>query len=226
MTPATLFTTPDFLVRPMGADGVPALQALWNLNPAYFQAVNGRPALPNEAQLEFDEYPPPEMRYSQRWFAGVYRRPTGVRRVARGDGAEPPLPAGDAGAPLVGLVVVVSDLMAVGVWHITLFWLATEWYGQGAGQQLWQGLETWIRAQPGARWLRLGVVRGNTRAEAFWARQGFVTVRERPGVDTGGRINTLAVCVKPLRAEADAGAELADYLACVLRDRGEAAASP
>jgi ribosomal protein S18 acetylase RimI-like enzyme len=222
MAAEPLFETPDFTVRPIGPEGLPALQALWNANPAYFQAVNGRPALPDEAQQEFDEYPPPEMPFGQRWFAGVSaRRP--VERPTDAEGGDAPSAAGrtattDA-APLVGLVVVVSDLMAAGVWHITLFWLATDWHGRGAGQQLWHGLEAWVRAQPGARWLRLGVVRGNTRAEAFWNRQGFVTVRERPGVDTGGRLNTLAVCVKPLRDEADAAAEIAAYLAQVPRDR-------
>ncbi len=66
----------------------------------------------------------------------------------------------------------------------------------------------------GARWLRLGVVEGNASAERFWARQGFQQVRTRAGVDTGGRVNTLRVLVKPLAAE-----PLAAYLALLPRDQ-------
>lgn len=62
--------------------------------------------------------------------------------------------------------------------------------------------------------MRLGVVRGNARAEAFWTRQGYTELRTREGVDTGGRFNTLSVRLKPLRA--DPGLEV--FLRLVPRD--------
>jgi hypothetical protein len=46
---------------------------------------------------------------------------------------------------------------------------------------------------------------------------GYVEVRRREAVDTGGRLNDLRVMVKPLAV----GATLMDYLEKVARDRPE-----
>ena len=110
---------------------------------------------------------------------------------------------------------VVSDLLARGVWHIGLFLIATRLHGSGAAQSLYERLERWALDQ-GAQWLRLGVVQGNTRAERFWDRCGFIEVRKRADVEMGRLVNTLRVMVKPLAAGA-----LAEYLALVARDRPE-----
>nr|MCU0814782.1 GNAT family acetyltransferase [Burkholderiaceae bacterium] len=80
-------------------------------------------------------------------------------------------------------------------------------------QELYAALEGWT-AREGARWLRLGVVAGNVRAERFWAARGFAEVRVREGVDTGRRLNDVRVLVKPL-----AGDDAATYLGLVPRDR-------
>jgi hypothetical protein len=58
------------------------------------------------------------------------------------------------------------------------------------------------------------VVAGNTRGERFWQACGFVESRRHEGIDTGGRLNTLRLLVKPLQ-----GGTLEDYLALVPRDR-------
>jgi hypothetical protein len=112
------------------------------------------------------------------------------------------------------VAIVVSDLVARQVWHLSLFLIATPLHGQGIAAPAYQALESWVSGQ-GARWLRLGVVQGNARAEAFWARQGYAELRTREGVDTGGRINTLSVRLKPLQA----GAGLDDYLRLAPRDQ-------
>jgi len=62
----------------------------------------------------------------------------------------------------------------------------------------------------------LGVVEGNTRAERFWEKAGFVQVRKRYSVEMGNLVNTLRIMAKPL-----AGGTLAEYLALVSRDRPE-----
>lgn len=188
---APLFATARHVVRELDAGEVPRLQALFDANPEYFQAVNGRDALPNEAQLEFEEFPPASMSFTRRWFCGVFAT----------DGE------------LEGVLVFVSDLMAADVWHLTLFLVATRLHGSGAAGELHRALEAWMR-QFGARWIRLLVVRGNARGERFWERCGYVEVRVREGVDTGGRINDLRVMVKALD-----GQTLADYLEGVPRDR-------
>jgi GNAT superfamily N-acetyltransferase len=186
-----LFGTEGLAVRELQSGDVPALQALFDANPLYFQAVNGRDARPDEAQTEFDERPPPHLAHGRRWITGAYDR------------------AGD----LSGVVVVLSDFCAAGVWHIALFLLATRLHGQGLGSALHQALQDWAQRQR-ARWLRLSVVAGNTRAEHFWARQGYTELRRRSGIDTGGCINDARVLIKPLGTE-----NMADYLARVPRDR-------
>jgi RimJ/RimL family protein N-acetyltransferase len=188
-----LFESPEFVARVLGSDDLPALQALFDENPDYFIAINGLPARPDDAQRELDELPPPELAFGGRWVAGLHERGTGR---------------------LAGVVNVLSDFMAPGVWHVGLLFVATRWHGSGAAQRAYRALERWMQ-HGGATWLRLGVVDGNRRAERFWARQGFTEVRQRTGVDTGGRLNTVRVLLKPLAVDSD----LAAYLAAVPRDR-------
>jgi GNAT superfamily N-acetyltransferase len=188
---APLFASARFAARELVEADVPRVQALFEANPGYFVAVNGRPPGADAARVDFDERPPPHLTWTRRWFLGLFDR---------------------AGA-MVGVADVVSDLSAPGVWHLALFLVATPLHGTGAALELYAALEGWI-AGSGARWLRLGVVRGNARAERFWAGRGFVETRVRRGVDTGGRVNDVRVMVKALRDSA-----LAEYLERVPRDR-------
>ncbi|WP_284617818.1 GNAT family N-acetyltransferase [Aquabacterium humicola] len=194
MVSPPLFEAAGLQARELQPADVPRLQALFDANPDYFRIVNHRDALPDEAQQEFDERPPPSMSYTRHWCAGLF----------------------DADDRLQGVVVVVSDLMAPGVWHLTLMLLATALHGRGIARAVFDAIESWAVVQ-GARWLRLGVVAGNGRAERFWQRCGFTEVCLRRDVDTGGRLNTLRVMVKPLGADG-----IAPYLALVARDRPEA----
>jgi GNAT superfamily N-acetyltransferase len=186
----TVFSSPDLQARVLLADQVPLLQALFDANPAYFDLVNGRPARDYEAQCEFDENPPEHLGWTRRWFLGLFQ-PDGT---------------------LAGVAVVVSDLCAPRVWHLALYLLATRLHGCGAAQRTYDALEAWVRRQ-GARWLRLGVVMANARARRFWQRQGFVPLRLREGVDTGGRLNDIHTACKPLD-----GGSIDEYLRLVPRD--------
>jgi GNAT superfamily N-acetyltransferase len=185
-----LFSSPDLRARELRAHEVPLLQALFDANPTYFQLVNGRPAEADEAQREFDEDPPPHLIWTRRWFLGLFEP----------DGS------------LAGVAIVVSDLCAPRVWHLALYLLATRHHGAGVAQRTYDALQAWVRDQ-GAQWLRLGVVLANGRARRFWQRQGFIDLRLRLGVDTGGRVNDIVTCCKPL-----AGGSIDDYLTLVPRD--------
>lgn len=190
-----LFAARGLHARELAPADVPAVQAFCEANPEYLLAINGRGPAPDEARREFDELPPAHLAYARRWRLGLF----------------------DAAGTLLGLVFVLSDFCAAGVWHLGLYIVATRLQGSGAAGGLYGALEAWMRAA-GARWLRLGVVAGNARAERFWQRQDYVEVRRREGVDTGGRINTLRVLVKPL-----AGGSTSEYLALVARDRPDSA---
>lgn len=188
---APLFAAAGLHARVLRADEVPALQALFDANPEYFQAVNGRNANADEAQVEFDELPPAHLTFRARWMCGVF----------------------DADGALVGVALVLADLGAPAVWHLALYLLASRLHGRGQAAALYAALEDWARAG-GAHWMRLGVVTTNAKARRFWARQGFRDVRLYEKLDTGGRLNDVWICMKPLT-----GGTLDEYLAVVPRDR-------
>jgi hypothetical protein len=194
-SPATLFRVGAVRAEVLTAADLPELQAFFEANPEYTLAVNGELPHAHEAQEDFDELPPADMPYRHRWVIGL---------------------RDEAGA-LQAYIGVLSDLLAEGVWHIGIFLVATALHGTGAAQSFNAALESWMISN-GARWLRLGVVEGNTRAERFWQTLGYCEVRRRSGVTMGSRSNTVRVLVKPL-----AGSGLADYLARVPRDHVGAA---
>lgn len=170
---------------------IAALQRFFDANPEYFLTTQGEPPRPNEAETEFHDVPPADIPYRAMWLLGFF----------------------DESDALVAMATVVADLVAEHVGHIGLFIVATALHGSGVAGALYRMLETWVVEQ-GAHWIRLGVVRGNERAERFWEHRGYVDVRERGPVQMGRKSNLLRVMVKPL-----AGGTLAEYLALVARDR-------
>jgi GNAT superfamily N-acetyltransferase len=191
--PATLPASPIEGLRAveLTATDAPLLQRLFDANPDYFLAVQGEAAAPGQALAELTETPPPDVPWSRVWQIG-FVEPSGR---------------------LAAFAGVVVDLFAADVCHIGLFMVDAARQGSGEAQRLHAALEQWARDH-GALWMRLGVVVGNTRAERFWSRCGFVPVRLREGYVIGRQTNVVAVLVKPL-----ADRTLEDYLARVARDR-------
>jgi GNAT superfamily N-acetyltransferase len=167
------------------------LQAFFVANSLYFETVNGEPAQPGEAHAEIHGELPAGWPFTKKWVIG-YRDESGA---------------------LAAMANVVSDLLAAGVWHVGTFIVATDRHGSGDAQALYRALEAWA-VENGARWMRLGVVAGNGRAERFWERLGYGEVRRREGIAMGRRTNAIRVMAKPLR-----GQPLDAYLALVDRDR-------
>ena len=190
----TLFATERFRAVEFGSEDTPELQRFFDENPEYFVIVTGRAAHASEAEEEIGRLLPDGWPFTKKWVIGFVDQTDSV----------------------IGMADVVSDLLAERVWHIGLFVVATKLHGAGVAQLLYEALERWARER-GARWLRLGVVDGNTRAERFWQRCGFGEVRKRDGVQIGARTHTIRVMFKPL-----AGGSLAEYLALVARDRPDA----
>jgi RimJ/RimL family protein N-acetyltransferase len=176
-------------------DAAPRLQRFFDENPEYFLAVNGEAARDGEAAEELASRPPPEMPFRRVW-----------NLEFTGEGGE-----------MTGMAGVISDLLAPSVWHIGIFIVATKLHGTGAAREMHDQLEAWMRSS-GAKWIRLGVVAGNARAERFWERLGYVETRRTKGVQMGKKTNDLRVMVKPL-----AGGSIDEYLALVPRDRPEGA---
>ena len=188
-----LFTAGSLRAFEMGRADIPVLQRFYETNPEYHLIVGGQAPGPNEARDEFASQLPAGWPFRKRWMLAFE----------------------DDSHSMVGMTDVISDLFAEGVWHIGLFVVATSLHGRGTAHALYGRLESWMRDN-GARWLRLGVVEGNARAERFWEKSGYVDLRKRHGVEIGKRVCTLRVMAKPL-----AGGELSDYFAVVARDRPE-----
>jgi len=188
---AALFRHDTWITRELQAGDVPAVQALFDANLAYFSLVNGRPALPDEARQEFDDLPPAGLSFSRKWTLGLT----------------------DEQGALAGMAVVISDFVLEGTSHIGLFMVASERHGDGTAQRWYGALQQWL-ARTGTRWVRLAAIVGNDRAQRFWERQGFQEVRRREGLVHGERSHAALVMLKPLGSNT-----LAAYLEQVPRDR-------
>jgi GNAT superfamily N-acetyltransferase len=182
---------PGLKVVDLLSNGVNTLQAFFEANPLYFLAVNGEPAQPGEADEEIHGELPVGWPFTHKYVFG-YR---------------------DASGELEAMANVISDLLAKDIWHIGTFIVATRRHGTGDAQVLYESLERWAQ-QGGARWMRLGVVEGNARAEAFWERRGYRQVTKREGMLMGKKTNTIRVMAKPLL-----GQPLSEYYSLVERDR-------
>jgi len=193
MTPIELPASPIEGLRAveLGVGDEPLLQRFFDVNPFYFFAVNGEPALPDDAADEIHGELPPGIPFTRK------------RVIAFVDGH----------GEVVALVNVISDLLATGVWHIGTFIVATVRHGSGDAHALYRNLEGWCGAN-GARWMRLHVVQGHERAERFWSRMGYMQTSQRLGVTMGKRTNTLRVMIKPL-----ADNTIEQHLTRVARDR-------
>lgn len=178
-------------LRELAAEDVAEVQRFFECNPEYFLAVNGEGPRRNEAEIEFADAPPAGMSYRAMWLIGFF----------------------DGAGTMVGMATVVGDFLVPQVWHVGLFIAASTLHGSGVAHALYRRLERWM-IDRGARWLRLGVVQGNVKAERFWLRCGYVQVRERGPVKMGRKSQLLRVMVKPL-----ADGSVADYLVQVERDR-------
>jgi GNAT superfamily N-acetyltransferase len=172
---------------------LPQLQRFFEANPEYHLAVEGEPPGPGAAQEEYDAPLPPDWPFEKKWL----------------------LRFSDAQGQMIGMADLISDLFVDSVWHLGLFIVATPLHGRGTARALYPALESWMRAQ-GCRWIRLGVVAGNARAERFWEKCGYREVRKRLAITMGSKTNDVRVMVRPLT-----GGRLSEYLSAVPRDRPE-----
>ncbi len=179
-----------FLLKEMTRAEIPRLQEFFTANPEYFIAVQGQPPGPDTARDEYDQKPPGEWSYDRKYMLAFE----------------------DSSGSLVAMADVIANLFTKGVWHLGLYIVATRLHGTGEARAMYEALEAWMKAGS-ANWSRLGVVVGNTRAERFWNRMGYIEVRQRKGIAMGERVNDLRVMVKPLT-----GRGMDEYLALVKRD--------
>ena len=173
---------------------IPVIQTFLENNPEYFLLAEGRPPTETQAAAEFESELPEGWSFTEQLAIGFI----------------------DASNELTAFAFVISDLFAEGVWHLGLFIVSTEQHGQGVARHLYHALEKWFKVS-GAKWVRLGVIAGNERAERFWERNGYIEVRRLDNYAMDNATHTIRVMNKPL---GEAG--LSQYLSLVSRDRPDA----
>jgi RimJ/RimL family protein N-acetyltransferase len=191
------FACGTFGAREVRVADIPEVQRFYEANPGYFVHVGGSRPGPSAAREDLEALPPMEWPFTRKLLIAF-----------RGRGGE-----------IVAVADVLANLFSPGVWHLGFFMAADPLHGSGVPHALYAHLEAWMRSQ-GARWLRLGVVRGNARGERFWEKMGYVDVAERRDYPLGAKRHTLRVMAKPL-----AGGTLDAYRELVPRDREAVAAS-
>jgi RimJ/RimL family protein N-acetyltransferase len=188
---ASGFETEEFIAHPVAREEVAELQAFIESNPEYWLLTQGHPPPADDAAKSFDGLPPADMTYSEHLSLLVRHRST---------------------QEILGQLDIAADLLATGVYHLGFFMTATRTHGSGLAHRLHEAYERWTLGR-GARWLRLGVVAANRRAEALWRRVGYVEVKRRDGYVLGDMSHVLITMVKPMPGET-----LDEYLAAVPRD--------
>lgn len=140
-----------FDVRPLLASDVPALEALFDADPEYFE-INGRRFPVEEMRTAL----PPGRTLDDK-FAYVLER----------DGRPE------------GMIDVIRGYPEPHVWYLGFIFLSVGVRGGGQGRRCLHALYDWVGTQGGTA-IRLGVVEPNLKARHLYATEGFVheTTRE------------------------------------------------
>jgi len=129
-----------------------AVRALFERSPDYFEAVEGRPPIDDDASTLFSDLPPGRSPADKR-----------VLGVTVGDG------------PAVGVVDLVRDWPAPGTWIIGLVLLEPAARRRGTGTRVVATIAELVIAEGGER-LRAAAHHRNPGADSFWRSLGFTAV--------------------------------------------------
>jgi ribosomal protein S18 acetylase RimI-like enzyme len=174
-----------YRVRRATTADAPAIQALFELDPAYFELVDQAPLRPIEALETLADRPPvvpPEHKHDF-----LIEAPDAATAPA------PPTPP----APLVALLSMVESYPDERTWFLGLIFVAPSARGTGLGTRAIEALCAHIRGRGGAA-LRLGVVPGNTGAYRLYERLGFTFVVRRTRPNWNGTTTEVDVLERPV----------------------------
>lgn len=138
-------------VRRLTEADAPAVQALFALNPAYFEAIESAPLRPDEGLQE------------------ILHRPPGV----------PPERKHNFLIDDTALLSLLEGFPDPGTWYLGLLFIAPAARGAGLGTRALEALCAHAREHGGTA-LRLAVVPANTGARRLYDRLGFAFVARRP----------------------------------------------
>ncbi len=178
-------------VRRLTADDAPAVQALFALDPEYFERDEGAPLHDDEALVVLTERPPavpPERKHNF---------------IVESPGLCPP--PGRPGAPGVEVpdlepTVLLSMLEGYPderTWFLGLIFIAPAARRAGFGTRVLEALCAHIRAHGGTA-LRLGVIDANPDARRLYDRLGFTFVERKPRKNRDGTTTELSILERRL----------------------------
>ena len=144
---------PGYTVRSLTPADAPAIQRLYEQCLDYCLLVDGHPPSSGAAVEEFSSAPPGKS-LADKFLFGI----------------------GGPLGELAGLLDCVRGYPDETTWWIGLLLFAPEARAHGLGSATVRGFANYAQAH-GAQALMLGVVDENTRAYAFWMRQGFEPAR-------------------------------------------------
>jgi ribosomal protein S18 acetylase RimI-like enzyme len=130
------------------ADG-PALQAVFEASPDYFELIQGAPPGPTEAQTLVADLPPDKI-HDDKFVFLVFGK----------------------GEVLRAVIDLVRNYPEPGIWFLGLLFVAPAARDKGLGTRLLDEICEHVKARGGSA-LRLGVVQANIRARALYDRNGF-----------------------------------------------------
>lgn len=170
-----------YRVRRATTDDAPAIQALFELDPAYFELVDQAPLRPTEALETLTDRPPvvpPEHKHDY--------------LIEAPDTA----PAPAAPAPLLALLSMVEGYPDERTWYLGLIFVAPSARGTGLGTRAIEALCAHVRERGGTA-LRLAVVPGNTGAYRLYDRLGFTFVARRTRPNWNGTSTEVDILERP-----------------------------
>ena len=165
-------------LRPLGADDVIAVQAVYEATPGYFEMMSGAPAPAYEAQREFDNL----ARQPGRLWLGLF------------------VP-GEAGLPdLIGLLDLRLDFPEPQIATLGLLLVCEARQRQGFGSQAYRLIEGWLRQQ-GFSAVELHVAGQAFGVQQFWRRVGFEFTGQQRRVALGRKSGRLLALSQSLGAQ-------------------------
>ncbi|MEO8705398.1 MAG: GNAT family N-acetyltransferase [Kofleriaceae bacterium] len=170
-------TLGDLSLRHAGPGDIPALQAMFSADDAFFELTEGAPARPDEAAVLLTEIPP-EVTVDRKGIYVVH---------ARGE--------------LAGVVEFIAGYPDAATYYLGLLYVEPGARGHGYGEQLIAALQAHILARGGSK-LRLAVTVTNTSARRLYDRLGFapVAMARRPRTTWNGAVIEVDVLELALQA--------------------------
>ena len=164
-----------YTLRYLTEDDGAAIQQLCERCDDYFDLITGLPPGSAEAQSLFIALPEGSG-YEDKALLGVFMAPDDT---------------------LIGVIDIVRDAPELGEWWLGALLLDPAHRNHGLGTRLVAALEAWMAAQ-GARSVRVSVLEQNTRALAFWQRQGYAEITREPPHVLGAKESIAIILRHPL----------------------------